>query len=289
MTGTIMFRRGRSIGCLLLTAALGCPDAAPSITTAVQQGADRPPPPGVPTALIRGRVTWNGPLPEVPPLDVAAYPFGGPVLRQRQRRPNPNRPAIDPLSRGLANAVVYLRGVPVEQARPWDHPPVEVELHSDGFAVRQGQDVSRVGFVRRGAAVTLVSRQEVLHGCRGRGAAFFSLMFPDRDRPLQRRLTEPGLVELSSSAGYYWMRAYLFVDDHPYYARTDGTGQFTLPAVPPGRYELVCWLPNWKVQRQEREPEVGAVVRLYFEPPHEQTRPICIGGGIQETIDFVWP
>jgi hypothetical protein len=267
----------------LVATAVGCAEPVPE--------SSQPAPPPVSTfdaasaGGVRGRVTWAGPLPDVPSLEVMAYPFGGPVLRQRQSRPNPNAPVIDPQTRGVGNAVVFLRGVEARRARPWDHPPAAVELHSDGFRVRQGEAVGGVGFVRRGEAAMLVSREDVVHGCRARGAAFFTLMFPDRDRPLERRLAERGVVELSSAAGFYWARAYLFVDDHPYYARTDPQGAFALTGVPPGRYELVCWMPNWKVRRREREPEVGTVVRLEFEPPVETVQPLTVSPAEERVVD----
>jgi len=73
------------------------------------------------------------------------------------------------------------------------------------------------------------------------------------------------------------MRGYLFVDDHPYYARSDAEGQFVLPLVPAGRYELVCWMPNWLKARHERDPESGFVTRLFFQPPLCVTQTLTIG------------
>src|SRR5262249_59710045 len=103
-----------------------------------------------------------------------------------------------------------------------------------------------IGFVRRGDAVTLVSRQALFHTLRARGAAFWTLTFPDPDRPLVRHFDRPGLVELSSAAGYYWMHAYLWVSDHPYLTLTDAAGRWELAGVPPGDYELAVWLPPWQ-------------------------------------------
>jgi hypothetical protein len=82
------------------------------------------------------------------------------------------------------------------------------------------------------------------------------------------------VVELSSAAGRAWMRAYLFVDDQPYYAHTDTKGGFRLERVPPGRYELVCWLPSWRLRRQERDPETSLVTRRFFAPAAERRRPV---------------
>ena len=68
---------------------------------------------------------------------------------------------------------------------------------------------------------------------RARGAAFFTLPFPEPGQPLDRRFDTPGRVVLTNGAGYYWQSADLFVSDHPYWTVTDAQGRFTLPQVPP--------------------------------------------------------
>ncbi len=97
---------------------------------------------------------------------------------------------------------------------------------------------------------------------------------PWRDRPRKRRLTARGVVELSSATGYYGMRAFLLVDDHPYYTRTDAQGRFQLDRVPPGRYEVVCWHPSWIEQRHDRDPETSLVTRIFFRLAEERTRSV---------------
>ena len=130
---------------------------------------------------------------------------------------NPNKPRVDPHTRGVGNAVVFLRGVDPQRARPWDHPPVCVEQADYRIEIRQGQAHSAYGFVRRGERVEMVSTQEAFHSLHAGGAAFFTLAFPDPNEPCSRHLNEKGVAELTSAAGYFWMRGYLFVDDHPYY------------------------------------------------------------------------
>jgi hypothetical protein len=120
----------------------------------------------------------------------------------------------------------------------------------------------------------------------GGGANFFTLAFPDPDKPLARRLDRPGLVELSSAAGCFWMRGYLFVADHPYYCRTDSQGRFTLPQVPAGNYELVCWHPSWTEQGHDRDPESALICRLYFAPPVEIVRPVRVQAGAMQMVEF---
>jgi hypothetical protein len=175
-------------------------------------------------------------------------------------------------------------------AKPWDLPPVRVEAADRQIVVRQGESgPRRVGFVRRGDAVALASAEPAFHVIRGRGAAFFSYAFPEPGRPLTRTLDRPGRVELSSGAGYYWARADLFVDDHPYYALTDRDGSFALDRVPAGPVELVVWLPGWLPARQERDPESGLITRQTYTPPVEVRTPVTIAPGQTATANIVVP
>jgi hypothetical protein len=252
-----------------------------------------PPPPAVGSRFdattagtIRGRVAWTGPIPRppafaIPPIDAAVGPAHGALQRD-----NPNAPSIDPESLGVGGAVVFLRGVDPASSRPWDHPPVRVE--QDDFRLRIVQQAGRplVGFVRRGDAVTLVSRQAALHALHADGAAFFTLSFPDPDRPLSRRLDRTGVVELRSAATYYWMRGYLFVDDHPYYTTTDAAGRFLLADVPPGSYEAVCWLPDWHEAKRDLDPETCIVLRLAYRPPVVRTKPVGVPAKGAAEVDF---
>ena len=268
----IALRRNRRIPlafCLFLTMVGGCGEDIR------QPKSSREPPPSSalshfePTTagLIHGQVIWKGDIPVVPTLLIRANPIGGDALGKRQIQPNPNAPVIHPQNQGVGNAVIFLRGVEAAKAKSRTLPPVRVEQRELHLHVLQGDLDSSYGFVRRGDPIEMVSRDSYFHALHVGGANFFTLMFPDPDHPLFRPLKENGLVELTSAAGYYWMRAYLFVDDHPYYVRTDREGRFSLEQVPPGRYEVVCWIPNWQEARHERDPESGVITRLFFQPP----------------------
>lgn len=285
-----MHGRGCHLALLGTMLALGCGEAH----TAVPPPAPRPmaelaahfDPATV--GRIEGQVTWAGELPVVPPLRIQVNPFGGPALAVPQDWPHPLAPAIDPSTRGVANAVVSLRGVDLGRSRPWDLAPVRVEQRDRQLQVVQGEQVGRLGFVRRGAAVELVSRDDVFHALHASGAAFFTLPFPDADSPLSRTLPDCGVVEMTSGVGYYWMRAHLFVTEHPYITRTDGQGRFTLAGVPPGEYELVCWLPHWKAVRSDRDPETAVVNRLYFAAPVERVQGVAVQPAGMARVEVRW-
>jgi hypothetical protein len=147
------------------------------------------------------------------------------------------------------------------------------------FHIRQGTADGRTGFVRRGDFVEMVSAQDAFHSLQARGDDFFARTFPEPGLSCRRRLDRPGLIELFSGAGYFWMRGHLFVADHPYYTRTDAQGRFTLPAVPPGEYELACWLPDWRPAQRELDADTGQVCRLTFRPALVVARPVRPGPG----------
>ena len=100
----------------------------------------------------------------------------------------------------------------------------------------------------------------------------------DTEKPVERVFDREGVVELSSASGCFWARGNLFVAEHPYYARTDAEGRFRLPQVPPGDYELVCWLPDWHwpVRDRELDSESWQVTRLVFRPPVEVTQSVQV-------------
>jgi hypothetical protein len=222
-----------------------------------------------PVGRITGRVTWTGDVPAVLPFQ-AVKGMGG--TRETHFVPNPFTPVVDPQTRGLAGVVVFLRGVDPARVKPWDRPVVTVEVTEDELKVNGG----RVGFVPVGREVTFVSRNPTPQLVRGRGDDFFSFTLPDQGVTRTRRFDHPGRVELSSGAGQFWMRADLFVCEHPYYAVTNARGEFSFDGVPPGRYELVAWHRSWATLRQERDPDSGLVARLYYAEPVEVIRPVTI-------------
>lgn len=240
---------------------------------------------------VAGRVLWEGDVPVVPPFKAYAnrsFPVANQFVGEK---PNPHAPQVDPQSRGVRHAVAYLDKVDVDRSRPWDHGPVRIVVRTRELHVEQGSNSldgvsSIVGFVRQGDEVELVNDDVTYHLIRARGAAFFSLPFAVAHEPVRRRLGETGLVELSAGAGQFWMRSYVFVAEHPYYALSDAAGRFELSHVPAGDYDLIVWLPNWRVERLERDPEVGLVSRIVYAAPWHERRRIRVEAGQRSAVTF---
>lgn len=240
------------------------------------------------TGTIRGQVAWDGTVPVAESTVVREIAFHPGLHNNPVRYETPHVPRVHPKTQGVADAVVYLRGVDLRRSRPWDHPPVRVAYRDRRLLIEQGGDATSVGFVRRGDPVSAVNHGPDYHALRGRGASFFTLPLIERDQSSVTRLKQNGVVELTDAAGYYWLHAHLFVDEHPYYARTDAEGKFVLEHVPAGTYEIVSWMPSWHVERRERDPETAVAVRTIWAAPCERKQTIQVDAGQTHAASIRW-
>jgi len=236
---------------------------------------------------VSGNVRWQGPIPVVEPIrlvQVLEPPPGITLV------PNPNAPRVSKDNQ-LADAVVFLANVDEKRSKPWEAPSTMVEITRKAIVIRQGSASGQYGVVPRGAAVDfvsldLISRPEAQHSIRGRGAAFFTQMLQVPNQAVRRELRDAGIVELSSGSGYYWLRSYLVVSDHPYVVVTGADGSFRFDQVPDGEYEIHCWKANWHVERTERDPEWLGPVRLYFRPAFETRKRLNVSAGRDSAVSM---
>ncbi len=246
------------------------------------------------TGTIFGTVNWQGASPDVPPFKVYGLPYDYSIAIDKEQ-PSPNRPRLgerrdvsSPVSSPLLDVVVFLRKVDPKKSKPWDHSKVQIEQRDRRLLVMQGETTGNVGWVRAGDEIAVTNNDSHFHMLRGRGADFFSMPFADQKASGHRRLSKPGVVELSSGAYFFWMHAYLHVAEHPYYTKTDAGGRFTLEKVPAGNYEVVCWMPSWEVTQKYRDPDTGYVIQVDYKPPVEQVQAVSVDVGTCQEAIFTW-
>jgi hypothetical protein len=94
------------------------------------------------------------------------------------------------------------------------------------------------------------------------------------DPPLKRRFSQPEVMIRVKCNIHPWMRAWVGVVPHPYFAVTDSEGMFDLTQVPPGTYLLEAW--HEVLGRIEQEVTVDPkgtselVLRFQGESSNEQ-------------------
>lgn len=95
-----------------------------------------------------------------------------------------------------------------------------------------------------GATLVITSSDPVLHNAHGfyeDGSTAFNIAVPIAGMEVLQKLSKPGIIKLRCDAGHTWMSAYVAVKETPFYAVTDPNGNFMIPGVPTGNYEIEVW------------------------------------------------
>ena len=89
-----------------------------------------------------------------------------------------------------------------------------------------------------------------------------------RRRQLPFSYSHPDVVKVVCDV-HSWMKAWIIVTEHPYYAITDQEGQFRLENVPEGDYRIKAW--HEELGEQIREATVtanqDAIINFEFSQP----------------------
>ncbi|MFQ5894447.1 MAG: carboxypeptidase regulatory-like domain-containing protein [Nitrospinota bacterium] len=224
---------------------------------------------------IAGRVTWSGPFPKVPPFPVVKNPEVCDVGKTG-KKPSP-RLLVDPQSRGVKNAVVYLANI--RRGRKLVRPGAPLVLDQKDCEYNP-----HVLIAPRRARLAMTTSDVVLHNIHMFGRASYNLPFPRKGIIIKKRLRRAGLIWMRCDAGHAWMSAYIWVVEHPYYALTDAEGRFTLKGVPPGKYVLKAWHEGWKVTKTIEKDGLPAFYE--YAAPVEIAKEVTVSPGGTVGVNF---
>jgi plastocyanin len=215
---------------------------------------------------VRGRVRFAGAAPS------RAEPL--PVRRNTDvcGEHKPSEALVVGPDGGVPGTVVYVEGVTRGKR------PAEFELDNARCLF-----VPHVSAVMAGARVRVRNSDPVLHNTHGYldRLTVFNIALPNRDQVIDitRRIRKPGVVEVLCDAHTH-MRAWIVVRDNPYFAVTDGAGQFRIPDVPPGRYRVAAWHEGWVVTGKDKDG------RPLYDPPRVLTREVTVPARGEVAIEF---
>ena len=137
---------------------------------------------------------------------------------------------------GLAKAFVYIKsGL---EGKTFPPPQTAVVLDQRGC-----QFIPRVVALRAGQTLTVKNSDPVSHNIHPnpRNNRDWNQQQPPESPDLQRRFTRPEVMIPVKCNIHSWMKTWIGVLDHPYFAVTDRSGAFAFENLPPGEYTVAAW------------------------------------------------
>ncbi|MBA3271148.1 MAG: carboxypeptidase regulatory-like domain-containing protein [Acidobacteria bacterium] len=156
----------------------------------------------------------------------------------------------------LANAVVTLVGVKAPNGNP----------AAAGVMNEKCRFSPHVQVVKPNAMLTTSSADPVLHTTNAQtesGKSLFNVAVPVPGIKINKPVHGAGMVRLSCNT-HPWMKGWVVVTDDVTVV-TGADGAFTLPEVPPGKYELRVWHESLKGATQTVVVSAGQPAKVTFE------------------------
>ena len=193
-------------------------------------------------ANVSGVIKLDGPQPKSPPL-----PLTPESRKLYEGRPYP-RDEVEMVNekREIQNVFVYIqKGLPAGKTYPAPKKPALLDQQRSMFRPRvQGLFV--------GQDFAMRNSDPIIHNVRSLSQENrpFNIAQPagTPDR-LKRFSDKEGPIELRCDF-HRWMRAYIFVMEHPFFAITDPQGRFHIKNLPPGEYTLATWHESFGKNKQ---------------------------------------
>ena len=72
-----------------------------------------------------------------------------------------------------------------------------------------------------------------------------------------------------------WMKSWVLVQNHPFFAVTDENGNYNIDNIPPGTYEVIAWQEKFKMKRSilktvEIKDSIGTTQDFVFIKPEKK-------------------
>jgi hypothetical protein len=226
-----------------------------------------------PWGTVRGQITWGGNvIPKQTPLKVTRDRehclAAGPILSEDY--------VVNPKNKGIRWVIVFL--APEGQKALPIHPDLK-KPKSDkvSLTIKPGRFAPHVLLLRQEQSLRVTNPGPIAYNAQwcgmGPRAQSGNVLIPAGREHVIGHLKPERLFIWMRDAIHPWMKAWIKVFDHPYYAVTDVDGKFTIPKAPAGKYRLVTWQeslgwgPGGKAGvAVEIQRGAGGVVKLKMMP-----------------------
>jgi len=228
----------RSMAGLAAVALAACGDRPKPVAEKPNPAAEKPVPQAQPVeyfhveastaATLGGRVSFHG-VPPKPRLISMDSDAGCPQTPYEEH-------VVTGKGGGLANAFVYIQsGLEGKHFEPAKEA-VRLDQHGCMF-------VPRIIGIRAGQVLEVKNSDRVSHNIHPlpRNNYEWNQQQSPESPDLEHKFPRPEIMIRVKCNVHSWMRAYVGVVDHPYFAVTGPDGHFELKKLPPGDYIVAAW------------------------------------------------
>lgn len=178
---------------------------------------------------ISGRVLFKGAAPAMPVIDMSSNP----QCERQHHTPRKGETVVVNSNKTLRNVFVWIKdGLP--RAR-WTPPAESAKLDQIGCIYEP-----HVLGIMEGQQLEILNSDPVNHNVHAESqvnAAWNESQAPRAEHKFKRFDSAEVLFPVTCSV-HPWMRSYIGVSPHPFFAVTGDDGSFTLKGVPPGTYTI---------------------------------------------------
>jgi len=211
---------------------------------------------------ITGTVVYEGKVPNLQPLSVAAEP-----MCAKKHATVPNEALVLGAGNAMSNILVrVVSGLPA--GKTWPAPTTPVVMDQQGC-----QYVPHVMGIMVGQPFKVLNEDGVLHNVHALpkvNRPFNMAMPPTRKEAQESFAKEEGMFMIKCDV-HPWMHAFIGVFSNPFFAVTKTDGKFTIANLPAGTYEVEAW--HEKLGTRKATVTVGASdtkqASFKFSPPSQ--------------------
>jgi plastocyanin len=218
------------------TSSTAAPSAAPA---AAPVSAD--------AATLTGTIKLAAAAPAMPNIPMGADPY----CQSQHPTPAKDEEVVVGPAGELANVFVYVKNPPAGNFPP---PSTPVTLDQKGC-----QYHPHVGGVMVGQGLEIKNSDSTLHNVHAMPTvnAQFNEGQPVQGMTSTKKFDKPEMTPFRIKCDVHgWMKSWMAVMPHPFYAVSAMNGTFTIPNLPPGNYTIVAW--HEKYGQKEQQVTVAA-------------------------------
>ena len=212
------------------------------------------------SSTVAGRVTFAGLIPKPKVIDMDAEE----ACQKLHPQPVYEAALLVGKGKGLANAFVYIKsGL---EGKTFAPPEKAVTLVQKGC-----QFEPRVIALRKGQTLAVKNADPVSHNIHPQ---------PQNNREWNQQQS-PGAADLERRFGFSevmipvkcnvhaWMKSYMAVLEHPYFAITGADGAFRFDGLPPGSYVVAVWHEKLGEVTQPLKATAKGEAKVMFDYPQK--------------------